>query len=239
MLTNLFENLGSLDVQAKCLATRVFTAKEKFIDDVFYSTPSNKGVKEEPKKETVVEASNEAPKRNLLAEMVYKNARETGRPVPKCFENYTPMDTPVAPAETAKVETPKAEAPKAEVPAEVKKEINTTFAQLSNVINEAAELAIEAGEDPKLINDELKEIVKGFSDFLKENRDKISKLKEAEKAITAVEDPNAPSVTMDYSAQIQPGVTYETTPSADADGKVVTPADVDVALAKAGETSAK
>lgn len=35
----MFERLMNLDVELKCLGTKMFVAKEQFINDVFYSKP--------------------------------------------------------------------------------------------------------------------------------------------------------------------------------------------------------
>ena len=35
----MFERLMNLDVELKCLGTKMFVAKEQFVNDVFYSKP--------------------------------------------------------------------------------------------------------------------------------------------------------------------------------------------------------
>lgn len=53
----MFERLMNLDVELKCLGTKMFVAKEQFVNDVFYSKP-RKGAasseNEEEKNEAVV-----------------------------------------------------------------------------------------------------------------------------------------------------------------------------------------
>ena len=53
----MFERLMNLDVELKCLGTKVFVAKEQFVNDVFYSKPrksSASSENEDEKKEAVV-----------------------------------------------------------------------------------------------------------------------------------------------------------------------------------------
>lgn len=54
----MFERLMNLDVELKCLGTKMFVAKEQFVNDVFYSRP-RKGVETSEDEQEETEAENE------------------------------------------------------------------------------------------------------------------------------------------------------------------------------------
>lgn len=47
----MFERLMNLDVELKCLGTKIFVAKEQFVNDVFYSKPRKSAESSEDQEE--------------------------------------------------------------------------------------------------------------------------------------------------------------------------------------------
>ena len=62
----MFERLMNLDVELKCLGTKMFVAKEQFINDVFYSKPRKSMETYEDEEEETEDVQNIIKCQNVL-----------------------------------------------------------------------------------------------------------------------------------------------------------------------------
>lgn len=189
----MFEKLMNLDVELMCLGTKAFVAKEQFVSDVFHSRPKKSSEKEDKKEEAKAEVSD-------LMDKIQKDKAE-GKDTSTLEEKLKEkMDEFLA-------------SDKEEEKPVTKEDISGL---MSKIENEKAN-----GKDTTKLEKELKDKMEKFVSSIPVTTAPVEKVEEPAVTVEVpvnstgakprTDDPTVPDpgVTMDYSAQVQPGVTYE------------------------------
>ena len=205
MLGELFERVANVDVELRCLGTKAFVAKEQFVNDVLYSRPKKSSKSEEEKKEeTKAEVSD-------LMDKIQKDKAE-GKDTTKLEEELKEKMNEFLASE------------KEEEKPVTKEDINDLMSKIEN--------GKANGEDTTKLEEELKEKMDKFlttpaatkvcggKRLAESTSTGTGAKRRAEPTSTGTgakrraDAPTVPDVTvgegveMDFSGQVQPGVTY-------------------------------
>ena len=204
MFEELFERVANLDVELKCLGTKAFVAKEQLVNDLFYSKPKKGATSEKEEKK--------AEMSDLLDQI--KKDKEAGK-------------------DTSELEKELKEKMDKFLVSEKEEEKPVTKEDLSGIMDQIQKDK-EAGKDTSELEKELKEKMEKFlvspvekSSGAKRRAEPVQSGTGAKRRADVPVVPDT-GVTMDYSGQVQPGVTYtpvaepSNNPYVDATGAVPT-----------------
>lgn len=187
----MFERLLNLDVELRCLGTKAFVAKEQFVNDVFYSKPKKK--KSDSEKSESKEDVNSLMEEIEEAKKEGKDTSELERKLKESMNKFLTSD-------------------------KKEKEKPVTKEDVMDLMSKI-QSAKDEGKDTSELEAELKAATEKFlatpsakSETESAEKPAVCKVEHPSGSANAV-DPT-PSVTvgegttMDYSGQVQPGVTY-------------------------------